>query len=577
MCDLLSTDGSFRTAFDKVISALKDASASLIAVWGMAGARPSESLEIISLRSLPLNLQTYEIVIKEDGSFNDPHKPMSRILRVTAKQPAVGQSTKELRVEDLDDGLRFSNQEDSPMLALTKSTRLELIELPQLAYIWNRLTDDAPSLRSLKVLKIEDCHKLTSLFSFALAERMVCLEKLEIHCCNALKQIITDTSPLCLPRLRTLEITNCGLLEYVFRITTASFALQLTVITIISCDGLDRVIEVENEQTELPHLQRLELKSLENLTTFCSRESSVGLPSLEKLEVEACPKLKSICEIMKNEVKELRLSKVGYQLCKDIIQIENGYFLSSLEKLTLEEISEWQFIYKDGIQIVTLQRLSHLKVFNCNNLRNIFSVQLARNLPQLSHLEVNGCKELDQVVAQDQTSSSSSSSSSMARHKPVCFTKLEEISIRKCNKLRSLFPVSVSHLPKLKKLEVIDASNLKEIFRQDYEANMTNDEKPKEVLLPQLKELTLEKLPRLLWFSTVGYCFIFPASITLRVKCPRLSTRFSVHYDTKASYIRAEIEESKLPKGADVHKDITLGRVIGYEYVYWPDNTQKPR
>ncbi|XVE50520.1 hypothetical protein DITRI_Ditri01bG0168800 [Diplodiscus trichospermus] len=551
-------------------------------------ARLFEPSEIISSCSLPSNLQTFEIAIKEDGTFHDHHNPTSRLdsfkdllptvecLHVNhsiKEQPAVGQSAKELKVEDCykpqlvfhDDELRYINEEDNPTLILSKSTRLELIELPQLTCAWNRPTDHLP-IRSLKVVKIKDCHKLTSLFSFSLDERMVRLEKLEIAGCHALKQIMNDSS-LYLPTLITLEIADCGSLEYVFRITTASFAPQLRVLNISDCPRLDQVIQVGSADIELPQLQRLAVKRLKCLTTFLSGEFSVGLPCLEELEVEACPQLMTICKLItRPELKDLCLSKMGNRFCEEIIQLQDGYLLSSMEKLLLTEINELEVIWKDPSQILTLQNLSQLKVYKCSKLKKIFTLQLARNLPQLSHLEVQECEELEQIVALDGISSSSQA----ARHKPEYFPKLEEICIMECNKLRSLFPVSVSRLPKLKKLKVKGASNMREMFGHDSKANMTKDEKMKEISLPKLEVLILEGLPKLLCFAPLGYYFVFPALISLRVKeCPCSKImRFNFNDDWKDRYVRAEIEVISVvvKNGFALHsrrnEDVSVGEVL---------------
>ncbi|XVF77642.1 hypothetical protein PTKIN_Ptkin14bG0063400 [Pterospermum kingtungense] len=517
---------------------------------------PSEPSRVIPSYSLPPNLQTYEITIKEYGSLNEQDISESRTLRVTVvsldtssdisqtgeflhlnhvrgKQAAVGQSAKELRYED-----------DKPTLTLSNLT-LELIDLPQLTCTSNRRPTDYVSVQILKVVRVQNCYKLTSLFSSSLAAKMISLEQLLIDGCRSLQQIISDTNSPGFPSLVTLEISNCNVLTYVFKIAKSSFPRQLMVVKINGCPQLNRVIEViGNEQIELPQLQGLALKRLKSLTAFCSGEPYIRLPSLEQLEVEACPQLR-ICEIIERcKVKDLCLFHVENKLCEEVIQLQGGYFLSCLKKFVLNQL-KMEVIWKDPSQIVTLQNLSHLEVFRCNELSSIFSVLLARNLPQLSRIDVQECEKLKKIVSEDQYSSSL-----MARHKPEYFSNLEEICITNCANLRSLFPISVCRLPKLKKLQVKGAFELNEIFTHDSEGKMTTDEKQKLVTLPALEVLSLENLPNFIRFTTVGYLFVFPALTSLTVNaCPKRIIKFSFRDDSEASYVCAEIEKSKLPNG----------------------------
>lgn len=427
---------------------------------------------------------------------------------------------------------------------------LNITECDLLEYVL-RITNSW-SVPMLKFLNISHCPQLNGVFQvgdeyFAgITISALCapqLDVLDITSCPQLKRLFeVRNADNCyeLPQLTMLKINGCGSLEYV--ISTALSAPKLLQLDISDCSGLDRLIEVGNiadNNYRFPQLKRLALKSLNNLTTFCQGVFSIGLPSLENLEVEACPRLLNICKTMEcSELKELSLFDVKKELCEDVIKHQGGYFLSSLENLTLQAV----LIQKDLCEFVTLQNLIHLKVVKCNKLTKIFSIVLARNLLQLRRLEVQGCEELEHIVVPGRISSSPSP---IACHKTVIFPKLEEIFITECNKLKSLFPVNASCIPKLRKIQVKDASNLKEIFGHDREAKMTNNEKLTGVWLPELKELFFENLSKLNGFASVVYDFEFPALISIRVaKCPRIkSIRFRFNDDSDNSYVRADIKD----------------------------------
>ncbi|EOY12581.1 Cc-nbs-lrr resistance protein [Theobroma cacao] len=499
--------------------------------------------------------------------------------------PNLVQSVKKVRViccnrlqAVFQDGSILHGVEDNSQALLSDLTSLELEELPKLSRIWYGQTNNV-SLQNLCTVKLKDCQRLKYLFSTSIAQRLKQLETLEIHGCNMLKQIIAETSddlnvdvneimhpallhPLCLPRLTTLQITGCLALEYVFQITTGRILQKLTLLEISSCPQLAQVFSfqdaAEGEEIEVPQLKNLALKDLLNLKTFCSENRSIKLPSLKQFEVEACHQFSNdvMSEVIKHgRLEEFCLFKMGNQLCGEIFELPGGYILSSLKKLTLKEINELQVIWKEPTQIVTLQNLTRLELVRCNKLRTLFSLLHARNLLQLSHLVVQGCKDLEQIVARDQISSLSSS-----RLKPVYFPNLEEILIEDCNNLKSLFPVRVAHIPELRTLRVKRASRLKHIFRHEGEAKVKSEA---EIVLrfPKLEVLHLGKLPDLVTIIPVGYECEFPALVSLEIKeCTSQVTSFS-NVDSEPIIVYAKTEETSLPERRNYPKLVRFATV----------------
>ncbi|XVE50519.1 hypothetical protein DITRI_Ditri01bG0168700 [Diplodiscus trichospermus] len=262
------------------------------------------------------------------------------------------------------------------------------------------------------------------------------------------------------------------------------------------------------------------------------------------------------------------------------MQLQCGY-LTGLKWLKIEKLYELQVIWKDPGQILALRNLSYLTVSRCYKLKTIFTVLVARNLPQLSYLEVEGCEELEQVVVQEQILPPLMASHKLTRRRPVCFPNLVEICIMECNKLKSLFPVSFSHLPKLKRLEVKGASELREIFGHDSEANMTNDEKPIMISLPELEVLILEGLPKLLCFTPLDYYLAFPVLISLRVnkcRCTEIM-RFSFNAGGKDLCIRAEIQagqESRIRNDNNGGSSVQNIEVDGNKNISWYSSRTNP-
>lgn len=97
------------------------------------------------------------------------------------------------------------------------------------------------------------------------------------------------------------------------------------------------------------------------------------------------------------------------------------------------------------------------------------------------------------------------------------FPNLFQIKVNSCPKLKYVFPINIQQL---EVIEVGWANQLEEVFgRHTDRADLIND---KEILLPQLQQLSLFYLPNLTNFCSVGYHFIFPSLKSLLVRnCPK--------------------------------------------------------
>jgi hypothetical protein len=146
------------------------------------------------------------------------------------------------------------------------------------------------------------------------------------------------------------------------------------------------------------------------------------------------------------------------------------------------------------------------------------------SLVQLKVLKTSSCEELEQIIAKDDDERDQMLSGDHLIS--LCFPSLCEIEVEECNKLKSLFPVAMaSSIPELQLLKITKASQFLGVFGQDDQASLGNVEK--EMVLPKLKELSLEQLPCIVCFS-FGCCdFLFPCLGKLKVnQCLKLTTKF---------------------------------------------------
>ncbi|KAK8300799.1 hypothetical protein V6Z12_D05G417500 [Gossypium hirsutum] len=458
---------------------------------------------------------------------------------------------------------------------LSNLTILTLHSLSKLKRIWEVKPSHRAiaSLQSLKVVRIESCDNLKTIFSPCLALSMLHLEELDVTWCHGLEQvigfgqeddIIENDSPLCCwPKLRILSIEFCPNLKYVCANTWTQGLQSLESVYIRDCSQLIQVFNMEQnkhgQDIVLPELGsqnhywtklktlRIEDCQLLNLTEerdVIGDHILLNVPFLKNLEVSNCPQIS--CFIVRAQlIEELVLSNVGNsrQLCntdvpvlnegcivvgnhEEVFQVQGGYSFSSITKLKLRNLFEVRVIWNDFAQVVTLENLTTLTLSDCKKLRYVFSPMMARSLSHLVELFIKGCEEIERLILAKDHVSSSSSNGDTSLH-PMSFPNLTRIVVANCKNLNSLFPFGfIPILPKLERLIVERNSKLEQVFELEEKVEVVAEE---EIKFDKLKKLSLEELPDLIHFCPKGYHSVFPAMIELKVRdCPKLTTGFFI-------------------------------------------------
>ena len=105
--------------------------------------------------------------------------------------------------------------------------------------------------------------------------------------------------------LRTVEVFNCKILRSLFPVSVAKSLEQLESLTIHDC-GFEEIVALEEgvETTikfVFPRITSLYLKSLSELKYFYPRKHTLEWPSLKRLRIKNCDKVKII---VSNELRE---------------------------------------------------------------------------------------------------------------------------------------------------------------------------------------------------------------------------------------------------------------------------------
>ncbi|XVF79138.1 hypothetical protein PTKIN_Ptkin14bG0195800 [Pterospermum kingtungense] len=146
---------------------------------------------------------------------------------------------------------------------------------------------------------------------------------------------------------------------------------------------------------------------------------------------------------------------------------------NSLETINLGDLI-WQYIWKGSIQVVVINNLRKLEVCKCNSLTFIFSVTLARNLPQLSTLIIRRCEKVRIIVNDDISTSSAQGHEEdeqgvkNEKEMLILFPKLEDLTLEELPSLTSFIPVGYHLLfPSLKELGLHSCFDMITSFTMD--------------------------------------------------------------------------------------------------------------
>ncbi|TYG71954.1 hypothetical protein ES288_D05G440900v1 [Gossypium darwinii] len=401
---------------------------------------------------------------------------------------------------------------------LSNLTELSLHSLPKLKRIWEVKPSHRAiaSLQSLKVVRIEYCDNLKTIFSPCLALSMLHLQELDISFCDRLEQvigfgqedeIIENDSPLCCwPKLRILRIEVCPNLKYVCANTWTQWLLQsLESVYITGCSQLIHVFNMEQnkhgQDIVLPELgsqnhcwtklKTLWIEDCQLLKYVFGNTLSQGFPLLESLYLKNCPQLLQVFSSTEERdvigdhillnvpfLKKLNVSDcpqiscfiVQAQLIEELVlrNVGNSRQLCNTDVPVLYEGCIVVGNHEEVFQVQGGYSFSSIKILI---LRNLFEVQVIWNdfaqvvtLENLTTLTLRDCKKLRYIFSPMMTRSLSHLENLFIQGceeiERLILAK-DQVSSSSSNGDTSLQPMS---FPNLTRIVVANCKNLNSLF-----------------------------------------------------------------------------------------------------------------
>ncbi|XP_028773804.1 disease resistance protein At4g27190-like [Neltuma alba] len=459
--------------------------------------------------------------------FNQLQNQQSLILFLRLKSLQIRRSGKKKGILEIQVRERVEDDEESikaqePLKVESELSELKLDDLPKLEYIWKGPTQIV-SLHKLEDVSLGDCPKLKSIFTLAIVASLPELRRLEVDECEEWEGIFCEeslknlsSSNICFPKLKRIVIYDCNRVRWLLSYSLASHCPSLEDISILRCSELEGLIGEEAAHGD-PLLHDMQDHPQQPLIRNCSEPerlveeaASYGdrlpLLKLKELFLQSLPKLREIFP-HKHDNDTVRVVK------------------SELYSLSLLDLPELEYIWKDPIQILSFHRLEMIKLWGCPRLRSTFTVAIVTSLPELCYMEVRGCNEWEGIFCEESLKNLSTTST-------VCFPKLESIRIYDCHKVRRVFSYSLaSHCPSLEELYIGNCCQLERVV-EAYESEVAAHHH--QILFPKLNVLELRELPELREIYE-GYEFNHLSGTITIEDCPNISKISKIPLEDKPS------------------------------------------
>ncbi|KAG8372113.1 hypothetical protein BUALT_Bualt12G0032700 [Buddleja alternifolia] len=392
------------------------------------------------------------------------------------------------------------------------------------------------------------------------------LKKLEIRGYENISNLwCHNFSPSFFNKLEELYVYCCGSIKSLFSSSMARNLVNLKKLNIDSCNEMVKVIGDREENVrenwrcalELPSLRNIEINDCHRMESFTM--GSLTTPKLQSIIVQDCDKLHNLFRLTMAKNGLLPLKRLHVVYCKSIEEVffnvnENDgkchITFPELEGLSLQCLPSLTTFYK-GIESIEFPLLREVCI-SCPKLMG-FATSSGNNPSVAGHSDDSFHLFCNQKVTfgslKELTIDGYEKISNLWCHQiPLAgfFNKLEELYIRDCGRIRSLFTSSiVANLVNLKELGIIHCSEMVKVIGDDEETLSENSP-----IFPNLQRLFLISLPNLVNFCGWRCALQLPSLMTVCIQdCPRMESF------TMGSLTTPNLEDIKID---DIENDIKI-------------------
>nr|XP_029152490.1 uncharacterized protein LOC114926149 [Arachis hypogaea] len=412
MMEIFSFGSSYTPKLDKVTMEIGnvakniwmgDLNATMPLCKGMLTFQTSETLRWIKQHSWALRYLTKEKELTIEG--------FQRLLNlVPSNVMHLFQNLNQLTIKDCDSLVEVFESQGIIMMNKKEVTNYELQSmslqhLPKLTHIW-KIHGGVLGFKKLRVLKVEHCGSLCSLFSPSMAKSLVQLWHLRVHNCHMMEEIIEESSSSNEDQIIVFPLLN---------------KLELRHLTNFKCFSSERTLDIE-----LPSCEEMVIEKCPNMTSFCYGD--VKTPKLLQIYKGSYEYVDLMVDLNATIHYANKNSKVPQQTLErsrfieqdhhllDYLRSQTELFVEDSETLLhcvpfnmfhrfqhIKQLKLMNIWRENHGRILTFGNLRKLKIGFCGGLKSLLSPSIARGLSQLQEFSVHECEELEKIMSDEES------------------------------------------------------------------------------------------------------------------------------------------------------------------------------
>jgi hypothetical protein len=235
-----------------------------------------------------------------------------------------------------------------------------------------------------------------------------------------------------------------------------------------------------------------------------------GMNNLSTLYLQYCGEIECIfdttCDFKEDDLIP-RLAELRLKSMYNLTELCHGPPLQVLHYFEKLEVLDIDICWKLHIVFPSECKLQNLKILSLSHCKTdevLFSESVAQSLQQLEEVTIKGCNELKHIITSSGSDHGGCNTSEEIIPAPmiIFMTNLREVTISRCHRLESIFPIFyVEGLPRLQKMDISHSFKLKYVFGEYDHERLSSYQYQNHVMLPHLEVLELNNVRNL-----IGIC-----------------------------------------------------------------------